>query len=73
VLSPRNFWAIEPVTALSFAGRSILPGHVFVLQASSLRPAKLHLASTLISALEEAVEQDAKGSVCDGDLGTLVE
>jgi hypothetical protein len=73
VVSLRNFWAIEPVTALSLAGRSVLPGHVFVLQASALRPAKLHTASAVVSALEETAEQNAAGSACDGDLGILVE
>lgn len=71
VVSLRNFWSIEPVSALSFAGRSVLPGHIFVLRARALRPAKLHTATTLVAALERASERQAQGSTCDGDLGII--
>jgi hypothetical protein len=72
VISSRNFWAIEPVTALSFAGRSILPGHVFVLEASALRPAKLHTATVLVEALQDVAKHQAEGRICEGDVGILV-
>ena len=73
VVSLRNFWAIEPVTALSLAGRSVLPGHIFVLQASALRPAKLHTAGLILDALQQASAKHAAGSACEGDLGVIVE
>jgi Lipase (class 3) len=71
VISTRNFWTIEPVSALSFAGRSVLPGHVFVARSNALRPAKLHTASIVLEALEHIDKSRAKGSVCDGDVGYL--
>ncbi len=73
VVSLRNFWSIEPATALSLAGRSILPGHVFVLSASAIRPAKLHTSPVMLEALERVAREQAAGSVCDGDLGVLVQ
>lgn len=73
VVSLRNFWAIEPVTALSLAGRSVLPGHVFVLKSGVLRPAKLHTSMQLVSSLEQVAANNADGDVCDGYLGTLVD
>jgi pimeloyl-ACP methyl ester carboxylesterase len=72
-ISLRNFWSIEPVTALSLAGRSILPGHVFVLSANAIRPAKLHTSTVMLEALERVSRERAAGSVCDGDLGVLAE
>jgi Lipase (class 3) len=73
VISLRNFWRIEPVTALSFAGRSVLPGHIFVLNADTLFPAKLHTATMMVTALEHVAERQARGSACNGDLGSLAE
>jgi Lipase (class 3) len=72
VISLRNLWSIEPVTALSFAGRSVLPGHVYVLKARALRPAKLHTATLLMQTLEDVSKTGASGSVCQGDVGVLV-
>lgn len=72
VISIRNFWTIEPVSALSFAGRSVLPGHVFVARSKALRPAKLHTANIVVEALEEIDKNQAEGSVCEGDVGHLV-
>jgi hypothetical protein len=72
VITLRNLWSIEPVTALSFAGRSVLPGHIFVLRAAAIRPTTLHAATTMVTTLEDVVEHRAEGSVCDGDLGYLV-
>lgn len=73
VISLRNFWSIEPVSALSFAGRSILPGHIFVLRGNSIRPAKLHTATSVLDALQKVSDRHASGSACDGDVGVIVE
>jgi hypothetical protein len=71
VISTRNARHIEPVTAISLAGRSVLPGHIFVLEARILRPSLLHSATTVVAALEEVASANAQGTACDGDLGEL--
>src|SRR5262245_14276150 len=71
VVSTRNEHYVEPVTAISLAGGSVLPGHILVLEANALQPVALHSAATVVAALEEVEESNAGGSVCDGDLGVL--
>ncbi len=61
VITQRNLWSIEPATALSFAGRSVLPGHIFVLSVAAILPTKLHAATTMVTALEDVVEHQAEG------------
>ena len=72
VISARNWLRIEPVTALSLAGRSVLPGHIFVIQTGAFGPV-LHSAKTIVAALEHVAAADAGGTVCDGDIGVLAE
>jgi Mbeg1-like len=71
VIATRSARHIEPVTAVSLAGRSVLPGHVYVIEAEALIAPVLHSASTVVTALERVNSENATGSVCDGDLGEL--
>lgn len=71
VVSTRNRTHIEPVTALSLAGRSVLPGHIFVLEANVFRPSRLHSATIVVAALEQATATGARGLACDGDIGEI--
>jgi hypothetical protein len=71
VVSTRNGHYVEPVTAVSLAGGSVLPGHVFVLEADAREPVALHSAAAVVEALEDVEESNAGGSACDGDLGVL--
>src|SRR5258708_11287093 len=71
VISTRNARHIEPVTAISLAGRSVLPGHIFVLEARILRPSLLHSATTVVAALQHGASANPQGTTCDRDLGQL--
>jgi hypothetical protein len=71
VMSTRGWFRIEPVTALSLAGRSVLPGHIFVVRAGVLVSPMLHSAKTMVAAIERVASTHAAGTVCDGDLGIL--
>lgn len=71
VISTRSADHIEPVTAISLAGRSVLPGHIFVVETGAFDALTLHSAKTVVAALEHTASTDAEGSVCDGDLGVL--
>jgi hypothetical protein len=71
VISTRGWFRIEPVTALSLAGRSVLPGHIFVVPAGVLVSPILHSARTMVAALEHVASTNAAGTVCDGDMGIL--
>jgi hypothetical protein len=73
VVSTRNERNIEPVTAISFAGGSVLPGHIFVLEADARGSVALHNVPAVVSALEQAETSNAGGSACDGDLGVLAD
>jgi hypothetical protein len=73
VVSTRSDRHIEPVTAVSLAGRSVLPGHVLVLDSDALDPVALHSAAAVVAALEQVEATNAAGAVCDGDLGELVD
>lgn len=73
VVSTRSGRHIEPVTAVSLAGRSVLPGHVLVLDSDALGPVALHSAAAVVAALEQVEAGSAAGAVCDADLGELVD
>jgi hypothetical protein len=73
VVSIRNARHIEPVTAISLAGRSVLPGRILVLEVDEGNTATLHAAKTVVSALEQVAATEAAGEVCEGDLGVLAE
>jgi hypothetical protein len=73
VISTRNDRHIEPVTAISLAGRSVLPGHILVLDADALGPVSLHSAAAVVAALEQVEASGAAGDVCEGDLGGLAD
>jgi hypothetical protein len=73
VVSTRNERQIEPLTAVSFSKGSVLPGHIFVLEADVRGSVALHNAPTVLAALEQAKATNAGGSTCDGDLGVLAD
>lgn len=73
VISTRNEQYVEPVTAISLAGGSVLPGHVFVVQSDAPDPVALHGAAAVVKALEQVEASKAGGSACDGDLGVLAD
>jgi hypothetical protein len=69
----RNARHIEPVAAISLAGRSVLPGRILVLEVGEGNPATLHASKTVVTALEEVAATGAAGEVCEGDLGVLAD
>ena len=71
VVAIRNARRIEPVTAISLAGRSVLPGRIFVVEADEANPVTLHDSTTVVAALEQVAATQADGEVCEGDLGVL--
>lgn len=73
VISTRNAGHIEPVSAISLAGRSVLPGHIRVIEVDEIRPAVLHAANTVVAALEQVAATRADGEACEGDLGVLAD
>jgi hypothetical protein len=73
VVTTRSDERIDPVTAISLAGRSVLPGHILVLETDASGPVSLHSSATVVRTLEQAEASGAEGSVCEGDLGELVD
>jgi hypothetical protein len=71
VISTRNATQIEPITGLSLAGTSVLPGHVFVVSSTVANERALHGANAVVSALEDLAATQAGGSACDGNIGIL--
>ncbi len=73
VVSIRNARHIEPVTAISLAGRSVLPGRILVVEVDEPNTATLHASKTVVAALERLAATQAGGEVCEGDLGVLAD
>lgn len=73
VVAIRNEKHIEPVTAISLAGRSVLPGRILVLEVDEGNAATLHASETVVSALEAAAAAQAAGELCQGDIGVLAD
>jgi hypothetical protein len=73
VVSTRNAKHIEPVTAISLAGRTVMPGRIFVVEVDEPNTATLHASSTVVAALEEVAATQADGEICEGDLGVLAD
>jgi hypothetical protein len=71
VISTRNANQIEPISALSFAGRSVLPGHIFVVETNVIDERTLHGPATIVDALTDLSASGVAGSACDGDIGVL--
>ena len=71
VFTTRNDVQIEPISGLSFAGRSILPGHVVVVATDVVDERALHGPATVTAAMERLVETNVGGTACDGDIGVL--
>jgi pimeloyl-ACP methyl ester carboxylesterase len=70
-IAVRDLFRIEPVTALSLAGRSVLPGHLFFVEAGTVLPQRLHSAETMVATLERAVSAKPDRIDCDANLGVL--
>lgn len=71
VWSTRSSKQIEPITALSMAGRSVLPGHIFFAPIEIENERALHGPDAVVSALETLSSSQAAGNACDDDLGVL--
>jgi hypothetical protein len=71
VVAIRNANHIEPVTAISLAGRSVLPGRILVVEVDDANSVTLHASTTVVAALEQVAATEAGGEVCEGDLGVL--
>ncbi|MBX2806308.1 MAG: hypothetical protein KTR19_10070 [Hyphomicrobiales bacterium] len=69
-ISTRNLFRIEPVTALSLAGRSTLPGQIFIVRAASFLPKRLHSIKTMIWMLKR-LSQKSNRIDCYVELGVL--
>jgi hypothetical protein len=72
VFTTRNDVQIEPISALSFAGRSILPGHIVVVGTDVLDERSLHGPVTVAAAMERLAATNVGGTACEGDIGVLV-
>lgn len=71
VVSTRNGDHIEPVTTLSLARRSILPGDVFILDTPAKGAYSLHSETTLIAALDRLQAKQVSALPCEDELGVL--
>jgi hypothetical protein len=71
VVSAHNANHIEPITALSLAHRSVLPGKLYFIDSQASSPLELHSMATLLAGLEQIAATDARGSACEGVLGSL--
>lgn len=72
VVSTRNEVQIEPITALSFAGRSVIPGHIFVVETPGVSNERtLHGPANIVSGLEALDSNGVAGPACEGDLGVI--
>ena len=73
VFSTRNSTQIDPVTALSLSGASMIPGHIFVVESDATDPEKLHSSEGMLLALQDLEVTSARGAACEGDIGVLAE
>ena len=71
VITTRNDVQIEPISALSFARRSVIPGHVFVIPSDEVNERVLHGPVAIVRALERLQSEQAGGAACEGDLGII--
>jgi len=71
VVSTHNANHIEPITALSLAHRSVLPGQLYFIDSQASGPLALHSIKTLVAGLEHLAATEAGGLACEGVLGTL--
>jgi len=71
VVSTHNADHIEPITALSLAHRSVLPGQLYFIESQASGPLELHSITTLVTGLEQLATTEAGGLACEGALGTL--
>lgn len=71
VVSARNSAHVEPLTALSLAHRTVLPGTLYFAEIDVLRPLLLHSMTRLVSALERMSASGADGTACNGVIAPL--
>lgn len=71
VFTTRNDVQIEPISGLSFAGRSVIPGHIVVVATDIVDERTLHGPVTVAAAMERLAATNVGGVACDGDIGVL--
>ena len=71
VVSTHSANHIEPITALSPAHRSVLPGQLYFIESQASGPLALHSMTTLVAGLEQLAATEAGGMACEDVLGTL--
>jgi Lipase (class 3) len=71
IVSTHNGNHIEPITALSLAHRSVLPGQLYFVESQASGPLALHSITTLVAGLEQLAATAAGGLACEDVLGSL--
>jgi hypothetical protein len=71
IVSTHNGNHIEPITALSLAHRSVLPGQLYFVESQASGPLALHSITTLVAGLEQLAATEAGGLACEDVLGSL--
>jgi hypothetical protein len=71
VVATRSAAHIEPLSAISLAHRSVLPGHVFFVETEPGGPLTLHSITTVTAVLDRLTSNEAAGIACDGVLGVI--
>src|SRR5262249_21147042 len=71
IVSTHNGNHIEPITALSLAHRSVLPGQLYFVESPASGPLALHSITTLVAGLEQLAATEAGGLACEDVLGSL--
>lgn len=71
VFATRSTQRVDPVAALSLAGRSVLPGRVRVLPHEAADPVSLHSMDAMLAALRAAANTRPGDAICDSDLGVI--
>jgi hypothetical protein len=71
-ITTRNKQQIEPISALSFAKRSIIPGPVFVVPSDETNERALHGPDAVIASIVRAIKNAPEDHVCEGALEGLL-
>jgi hypothetical protein len=71
VIVTRNNAEIEPVSALSFAGRSVLPGRIAVIETDVADARALHGPAVVAHAVKQLAATSAGDKACDGNIAVL--
>lgn len=68
IVAARNSEHLEPLTALSFARRTVLPGRPVLVEVDASGPIALHSSEKLLAGLEKLAANGASGKACEGVL-----